>query len=104
MRCQVEVTADQSSAPSILFGDDTIHEDTSNILNTEQELASTRTDRIARGGTENNFKCIRASSEMCIHGPSCQFHCQKMKEDAENRANLSTPFSICLLILCFSCK
>ena len=84
VRCQVEVTADQSSAPSILFGDDTIHEDTSNILNTEQELASTRTDRIARGGTENNFKCIRASSEMCIHGPSCQFHCQKMKEDAEN--------------------
>ena len=84
VRCQVEVTVDQSSAPSILFGDDTIHEDTSNILNTEQELASTRTDRIARGGTENNFKCIRASSEMCIHGPSCQFHCQKMKEDAEN--------------------
>ena len=84
VRCQVEVTADQSSAPSILFGDDTIHEDTSNILNTEQELASTRTDRIARGGTENNFKCIRASSEMCIHGPSCQFHCQKMKEEAEN--------------------
>lgn len=84
MRCQVEVTADQSSAPSILFGDDTIHEDTSNILNTEQELASTRTDWIARGGTENNFKCIRASSEMCIHGPSCQFHCQKMKEEAEN--------------------
>ena len=84
VRCQVEVTADQSSAPSILFGDDTIHEDTSNILNTEQELVSTRTDRIARGGTENNFKCIRASSEMCIHGPSCQFHCQKMKEDAEN--------------------
>ena len=84
VRCQVEVTADQSSAPSILFGDDTIHEDTSNILNTEQELASTRTDRIARGGTENNFKCIRASSEMCIHGPSCQFQCQKMKEDAEN--------------------
>lgn len=82
--CQVQVTADQSSAPSILFGDDTIHEDTSNILNTEQELASTRTDRIARGGTENNFKCIRASSEMCIHGPSCQFHCQKMKEEAEN--------------------
>ena len=84
VRCQVEVTADQSSAPSILFGDDTIHEDTSNILNTEQELASTRTDRIARGGTENNFKCIRASSEMCIHGPSCQFHYQKMKEEAEN--------------------
>ena len=84
VRCQVEVTADQSSAPSILLGDDTIHEDTSNILNTEQELASTRTDRIARGGTENNFKCIRASSEMCIHGPSCQFHCQKMKEEAEN--------------------
>ena len=84
VRCQAEVTADQSSAPSILFGDDTIHEDTSNILNTEQELASTRTDRIARGGTENNFKCIRASSEMCIHGPSCQFHCQKMKEEAEN--------------------
>lgn len=84
VRCQVEVTADQSSAPSILFGDDTIHEDTSNILNTEQELVSTRTDRIARGGTENNFKCIRASSEMCIHGPSCQFHCQKMKEEAEN--------------------
>ena len=84
VRCQVEVTADQSSAPSILFGDDTIHEDTSNILNTEQELASTRTDRIARGGTENNFKCIRASSEMCIHGLSCQFHCQKMKEEAEN--------------------
>ena len=84
VRCQVEVTADQSSAPSILFGDDTIHEDTSNILNAEQELASTRTDRIARGGTENNFKCIRASSEMCIHGPSCQFHCQKMKEEAEN--------------------
>ena len=84
VRCQVEVTADQSSAPSILFGDDTIHEDTSNILNTEQELASTRTDRIARGGTENNFKCIRASSEMCIHGPSCQFHCQKMKDEAEN--------------------
>ena len=84
VRCQVEVTADQSSAPSILFGDDTIHEDTSNILNTEQELASTRTDRIARGGTENNFKCIRASSEMCIHGPSCQFHCQKMKEEAKN--------------------
>ena len=84
VRCQVEVTADQSSAPAIPFGDDTIHEDTSNILNTEQELASTRTDRIARGGTENNFKCIRASSEMCIHGPSCQFHCQKMKEDAEN--------------------
>ena len=84
VRCQVEVTADQSSAPSILFGDDTIHEDTSNILNTEQELASTRTDRIARGGTENNFKCIRASSEMCIHGPFCQFHCQKMKEEAEN--------------------
>lgn len=84
VRCQVEVTADQSSAPSILFGDDTIHEDTSKILNTEQELASTRTDRIARGGTENNFKCIRASSEMCIHGPSCQFHCQKMKEEAEN--------------------
>lgn len=84
VRCQVEVTADQSSAPSILFGDDTIHEDTSNLLNTEQELASTRTDRIARGGTENNFKCIRASSEMCIHGPSCQFHCQKMKEEAEN--------------------
>ena len=84
VRCQVQVTADQSSAPSILFGDDTIHEDTSNILNTEQELVSTRTDRIARGGTENNFKCIRASSEMCIHGPSCQFHCQKMKEEAEN--------------------
>ena len=84
VRCQVEVTADQSSAPSILFGDDTIHEDTSNILNTEQELVSTRTDRIARGGTENNFKCIRASTEMCIHGPSCQFHCQKMKEEAEN--------------------
>lgn len=84
VRCQVEVTADQSSAPSILFGDDTIHEDTSNILNAEQELASTRTDRIARGGTKNNFKCIRASSEMCIHGPSCQFHCQKMKEEAEN--------------------
>lgn len=84
VRCQVEVTADQSSAPSILFGDDTIHEDTSNILNTEQELVSTRTDRIARGGTENNFKCIRASSEMCIHGPFCQFHCQKMKEEAEN--------------------
>ena len=84
VRCQVEVTADQSSAPSILFGDDTTHEDTSNILNTEQELVSTRTDRIARGGTENNFKCIRASSEMCIHGPFCQFHCQKMKEEAEN--------------------
>ena len=84
VRCQVEVNADQSSAPSILFGDDTIHEDTSNILNTEQELASTRTDRIARGDRENNFKCIRASSEMCIHGPSCQFHCQKMKEEAEN--------------------
>lgn len=84
VRCQVQATADQSSAPSILFGDDTIHEDTSNILNTEQELASTRTERIARGGTENNFKCIRASSEMCIHGPSCQFHCQKMKEEAEN--------------------
>ena len=83
-RCQVEVTADQSSAPSILFGDDTIHADASDILNTEQELASTRTDRIARGGTETNFKCIRASSEMCIHGPSCQFHCQKMKEEAEN--------------------
>ena len=90
VRCQVEVTADQWSAPSILFGDDTIHEDTSNILNTEQELASTRTDRIARGGTENNFKCIRASSEMCIHGPSCQFHCQKMKEEAENTRKRET--------------
>ena len=83
-RCQVEVTADQSSAPSSLFGDDTIHEDASDILNIEQELASTKTDRVSRGGTENNFKCVRASSEMCIHGPSCQFHCQKMKEEAEN--------------------
>ena len=83
-KARVEVTADQSSAPSILFGDDTIHEDASDILNTEQELASTRTDRIARGGTETNFKCIRVSSEMCVHGPSCQFHCQKMKEEAEN--------------------
>lgn len=83
-KARVEVTADQSSAPSILFGDDTIHEDASDILNTEQELASTKTDRIARGGTETNFKCIRASSEMCVHGPSCQFHCQKMKEEAED--------------------
>ena len=83
-RCQIEVIADQSSAPSILLGDDTIRDDASDILNTEQELASTRTERIARGGTETNFKCIRASSEICIHGPSCQFHCQKMKEEAEN--------------------
>ena len=81
--CQVEVTSDQSFAPvADSFGNSIKHESTDTLRN-ERQCSSLKIDRIAKGGRQSTLNHVRAPSEICIHGPSCQFHCQKIQKAAQ---------------------
>lgn len=75
--CLNEGTSDQSIEPANPIEDETETESTE-IPRSDQQLDSSRTERIAKGGRKSSLNHIRASSGMCIHGPSCRVHCQKM--------------------------
>ena len=72
----VETTSDQSLALADPFEDNT--DESTDILRSEHQFPSTRTERIGKGGRQSTLYHVRASSGMCINGPLCQFHCQKI--------------------------
>lgn len=76
--CQIDVPPGQSFAPTDTFGESTDIEGFTDILRSQHQFSSTRTERITKGGRWSTLNHVRASSGMCIHGPSCQFHCQKI--------------------------
>ena len=77
--CQNEITSDQPVAPENIIQDVAKTDESSEIEKINYQLALTRTERVAKGGRQSSLNLIRASSGMCIHGPSCRFHCQNVK-------------------------
>ncbi|XP_068693606.1 uncharacterized protein [Montipora foliosa] len=79
--CQGETTADKLFACTDSLAENTAIEDSTDSIRSEhQRYSSIRTERLARGGRLSNFNQVRASSNLCIHGPSCRFHCQKAEK------------------------
>ena len=80
---QNEITSDQCIAPVNVIEDDTETDERTEIASGSHQLDSTRTARITKGGRQSTLNLLRASSEMCIHGPTCRVHCHK-KGNAES--------------------
>lgn len=77
-KCQIEDNSGQLLTPS--FEESTDVEENTDILSSEYQNDSTRTQRVARGGRLSSLNQVRASSDMCIQGLSCQFHCHKPRD------------------------
>lgn len=75
---QNEITSDQCSAPVNVIEDDTETDESTEVAKGSHQLNSTRTERITKGGRQSTLNLLRASSGMCIHGPTCTVHCHKM--------------------------
>lgn len=76
--CQNDITSDQSIAPANILADVAETDKSTEVTESDHQLDLTRTERIAKGGRQSSLNLLRASSGMCIHGPSCRVHCQKM--------------------------
>ena len=75
---QGEITAGQLLVPS-----DSLQEDSNDTANSEcHQCIPNRTEWIAKGGRSSCLRQVKASSDLCIHGPACQFHCQKAEKSA----------------------
>ena len=97
--CEFEMTSGQSNEPvSPIELKIEAFEGSSDNLTSEHQLATSRTEHIAKGGRQSSLNLLRASSGMCIHGPSCRVHCQKMGmakmvTECENQTSSSEKFS-----------
>ena len=80
---QNEITSDQCIAPVNVIEDDSETDERTEIASGSHQLDSTRTERITKGGRQSTLNLLRASSGMCIHGPTCRVHCHK-KGNAES--------------------
>lgn len=74
---QNETASDQCIAPANVIEDDTETDERSAIARSSHQLDSTRTERLTKGGRQSTLNLLRASSGMCIHGPTCRVHCHK---------------------------
>ena len=81
---QTETTSGQLMAPTDSIGENTDVEGSSDMLESEYRYNPTITERIARGGRLSCLNQVHASSCLCIHGPSCKFHCQKTRNFDES--------------------
>lgn len=75
---QNETTSDQCGAAANVIKDDTETDESTEIARGSHQLNSTRTERITTGGRQSTLNLLRASSGMCVHGPTCRVHCHKM--------------------------
>ena len=83
---QTEMTSGQLIAPTDSIGENTDVEGSTDMLGSEYQYNPTRTERMARGGRLSCLNQVHASSNLCIHGPSCEFHCQKTSSFDESIA------------------
>ena len=72
---EFQMTSSQSNKTNTITA-----ENSSEFLNDDRQLVTSRTERLAKGGRQSTLNLLRASSAMCIHGPSCRVHCQKTVE------------------------
>ncbi|PFX31803.1 hypothetical protein AWC38_SpisGene3355 [Stylophora pistillata] len=70
---EFQMMSRQSNLPTKITADES-----SEYLNDDRQLVTSRTERLAKGGRQSSLNFLRASSEICIYGPSCRVHCQKM--------------------------
>ena len=70
---EFQMMSRQSNLPTKIAADES-----SEYLNDDRQLVTSRTERLAKGGRQSSLNFLRASSEICIYGPSCRVHCQKM--------------------------
>ena len=90
---QGEITAGQLLVPSDSLRENTTVEDGNDTANSEcHQCISNRTEWIAKGGRWSCLHQVKASSDLCIHGPTCQFHCQKA-ENSESAQTAGKPAS-----------
>ena len=75
---QNETTSDECIVPANVVEDDTETDESSEHARGSHQFDSTRTERITKGGRQSTLNLLRASSGMCIHGPTCRVHCHKM--------------------------
>jgi len=75
---QNETTSDQCIVPTNVIEDDKETDECTEIARGSHRLDSTRTERVTKGGRQSTLNLLRASSGMCIHGPTCRVHCHKM--------------------------
>ena len=77
---QNKITSDQCIAQANVIEDDTETDayERTEIAKGSHQLDSTRTERITKGGRQSTLNLLRASSGMCIRGPTCRVHCHKM--------------------------
>lgn len=75
---QIEKTSDQCIAPANIIEGDTKTDESTETARGDHQLNSTKTERITKGGRQSALNLLRATSGMCIHGPSCRVHCQNM--------------------------
>lgn len=74
---QTETTSGQLMALTDSTEENTDVEGSTDMLGSEYRYNPAITERIARGGRLSCLNQVHASSCLCIHGPSCEFHCQK---------------------------
>lgn len=75
------ITAGQLLVPSDSLGENSTIEDSNDTANGEcHRCIPNRTEWIAKGGRWSCLRQVKASSDLCIHGPACQFHCQKAEK------------------------
>ena len=90
---QGDITAGQLLVPSDSLRENTTVEDGNDTANSEcHQCISNRTEWIAKGGRWSCLRQVKASSDLCIHGPACQFHCQKA-EKSESAQTAGKPAS-----------
>ena len=75
---QNDTASDQCIAPVNVTEGDTETDESTEIARGSHRINSTRTERITKGGRQSTLNLLRASSGMCVDGPTCRVHSQKM--------------------------